>query len=343
MKMYGARTVPFNKAALDALNGGGLNLLALDAAVAGGMTFLQAELEKRDPKVREPMTSVTWMRDIVIKTGGGYVDFTSVFNVDYATAGPNMYGLIGNETNAIPTMQANISKDLFPVFKWGNVMKVPYFDQQQMQQVGRSLDDLLDKGIRTNWNKSLDLVVYNGFGGYGGIVNNVNITAVLAATGASSSRLWSSKTPVEILEDINSAIYATWEASEFDISGMSNYILIPPMQYGLLTAPMTTAGCNSILEYVLKNNIAREQGVELQLMPSRWCIGAGQVVSGSATDRMVAYVNDEDRLYMDIPVPIQRIMTMPSVTEIAYLTAYIGLIGVPKFLYTQPALYTDGI
>ena len=314
-----------------------------DAAVSSGMVFLQAELEKRDPKVREPLTSVTWTRDIVVKSGGGYVDFTSVFSVNYGTSGPNMFGLMGTETNTIPTMQANISKDIYPVYKWGNVMKVPYFDQAQLQQVGRSLDDMLDKGIRLNWNKALDLMCYNGFGDYGGIVNNSNIAATLAALSDSGKTEWRNKTPDDILYDINTGLYITWEASEFDITGMANYMLVPPLQYAILSQPMTSAGFNSTLEYILKNNIAREQGIDFQIMPCRWCIGAGVPDGSVPRDRAVLYVNDEDRLYMDIPVPIQRVMTQPSVQELAYLTAYAGLIGVPKFLYTQPALYMDGV
>lgn len=56
----------------------GSGIRAMDAAgIATGMAFLEGELEKRDPKVREPLTSVTWPRDIVAQTGGGWVDFTS--------------------------------------------------------------------------------------------------------------------------------------------------------------------------------------------------------------------------------------------------------------------------
>ena len=343
--MIGSVT-PLNKAAFDALTKNGFNPMGLDAATAGGMTFLQAELEKRDPKVREPLTSVTWMRDIVVKSGGGWVDFTSTFNVDYATSGPNMYGLIGGETNAIPTMQANIGKDIYPVFNWGSVMKIPLIDQQKLQQIGRSLDDLLDKGIRLNYNKALDLMCYNGFGGNGGIVNNANITAIAAPVGGSGFTRWNKKTPDEILDDVNLCLNATLAASEYDVTGLANYILMPYYQFGYISSTkISTAGNVSILTYLMENNIAKTQGIDLQILPSRWCIGAGQAMGSpaAATDRLVAYVNDEDRLYMDITVPIQRAMTMPSVTELAYLTAYVAQMGVPKFVYYQPAIYMDGI
>jgi len=133
---------------------------------------------------------------------------------------------------------------------------------------------------------------------------------------------------------------ATWAASEYDVTGMANHILIPPAQYAhIASQTISVAGTVSILTYLLENNIGRTQGVDLQIFPSRWCIGAG----ANSSDRMVAYVNDEDRVYMDITVPIQRVMTMPNVEQAAYLTLYMGQLGVVKFLYYQPAAYGDGI
>jgi hypothetical protein len=316
------------------------NFGSFDAATAGGMAFLQGELEKRDPKVREPLTSVTWMRDIVCKTGGGFVDFTSAFNVNYGTSGANMLGLMGGETTNIPLMQADLSKDLWPVFGWSNILKVPFVDQQKMQQIGRSLDDLLDKGIRLNWSKANDLIVYQGFGGSPGIVNNSSITAIAVANGAAGTKTWATKTPDEILADVNQVLVNTWAASEYDLTGMANHILIPPAQFAdICNRKVSSAGNCSILTYLLENNIAVKQGVDLQIYPSRWCKAAG----ANGTDRMVGYVNDEDKLYFDQTVPIQRAMTAPDVKEAAYLTLYVGQIGVPKFLYLQPAGYFDGI
>ncbi|MNW11093.1 hypothetical protein D3C71_2084560 [compost metagenome] len=58
---------------------------------------------------------------------------------------------------------------------------------------------------------------------------------------------------------------------------------------------------------------------------------------------MLAYVNDEDRVNFDLPVPLSRVMTQPNVTEMAYLTAYAAQLGQVKFLYLQCARYMDGI
>lgn len=322
-----------------------LRMDVMDAAVSGGMAFLESELEKRDTKVREPLTSVTWMRDMPVKSGGGWVDFTSNLFVDYGITGPNGYGIQGNQTTTIPIVQANLTKDLYPTFNWGNVLKVNFIDMQKLQNAGRSLDDMLDKGIKLNWNKTLDQLAYTGpFGTTArpGLINNPNISASSVATGAAGSKTWITKTPAEILYDINTAMVSTVAASQYDITGMSDTILIPWAQYAYISSQLVSGnGSVSILKYALENNIGKTQGIDLKIFPLRWLSGAG---SGS-TDRMVCYVNDPDRVYLDVTVPIQRVMTTPNISEQggAYLTLYQGQLGVVKFMFYTPALYQDGI
>jgi hypothetical protein len=102
---------------------------------------------------------------------------------------------------------------------------------------------------------------------------------------------------------------------------------------------VSDAGSVSILQFLLDNNIARNQGVDLVIAPSRWCIGAGT----ASKDRMVAYVNAENRVNFDLPVPLSRVMTQPVVTQLAYMTAYAAQLGQVKLLYPTTMEYMDGI
>ena len=61
---------------------------AMDAAgIASGGAFLVSELEKRDPLMRKPLSSVTYPRDIPVETGGGWVDYVSAMSVAYGLTG----------------------------------------------------------------------------------------------------------------------------------------------------------------------------------------------------------------------------------------------------------------
>lgn len=312
------------------------------SAISSGLAFLNGELEKRDPKLYEPLTSVTWMRDIVADIGGGWSEYTSNYFVDYATTGSGTSGIVGGATNDIPVMQANITKDNFKVFNWANILRIPFVDQQLLATVSRSLDDILDKGIKLGWNKDLDTMTYEGFTDLDvyGLVNNPNVVSEVAAAGASNKTTWKDKTPDEILDDINSVIVETWTASEYDLTGMANHVLVDPSNYAYITTrKVSEAGNVSILQYVLENNIAKNQGRDLVIVPCRWCTGAGE----GNSNRMVAYVNEKEKVKIDIPVSLKRVMTQPNVEQMAYLTAYAGQIGQVKIMYFETIRYKDKI
>lgn len=322
---------------------GGLPSYTMDAAALGtGMAFLIGELEKRDPKLYEPMTAVDWARDITAQTGGGWVEYTSNYFVDYATTGANQNGIIGGQTTAIPVLQANITKDNYKVFTWSNIVKVPFIDQAKMQGIGRSLDQIYDNGLRLNYQKTIDENVYLGFSDFGteGLVNNSNITASAAANGANGSPLWRQKTPDEILDDVNTAITNAWANSGYDRQGIPNHIGLPPLLFSYIVGTKVSGAADkSILTYLLENNIAKANGVNLTIVPMRWLYGVGT----GGTNRMIAYVNDTSKVHFDITVPLSRILTQPSVDHMAYLSAYAGQLGQVKFLYTQCVEYVDGI
>lgn len=323
----------------------GYGAMTMDAAATnGGMVFLVGELEKRDEKLHEPLTSVTWARDIPIHTGGGLVDNVTYFDVSYASTGGSNDGIISNQTNDLPMMQADIGKDGARTFIWGHVLKVPLIDQEKLQKLGRSLDDILDKGIHLVHDKTVDKSVYTGFSQHGsyGLINNPQVTTKTAAphTSGGSDTEWEGKTPDEILADVNDVLLRTWAASEYDVSGMANHILIPPAQYAMLVErKVGVTGDKSILTYLLENNIGKNQKVDVCIEPSRWCVGAGT----SGKDRMVAYCNDEDRVRFDMTSPIHRLMTQASAEHLAYLTPYIAQWSEVYWIYLSHAIYVDGI
>lgn len=311
-------------------------------AVATGMAFLVGELEKRDEKLHEPMTSITWARDMPVRTGGGLVDNVTYFDVSYASSGGSNNGIMGNETNDLPVMQADIGKDSARTFMWGHILKVPMIDQEKLKKIGRSLDDILDKGLHLAHDKTVDSSVYEGFAQHGsyGLVNNPTITTVTAAAGAGGGTDWTSKTPDEILTDVNRVMVDTWSASEYDLTGMANHILVPPAHYAhLVKTKVGVTGDKSILTYLLENNIGKNQGVDLVIAPSRWCEGAG---TGN-TNRMVAYCNNEDRVRFDMTAPLHRLMTQASAEHLAYLTPYLAQWSEIYWLYKSHAMYMDGI
>jgi len=311
------------------------------AAISGGLTFLVSELEKMDPNLREPLTSTTYPRDIEIESGGGWVDSTSVMNVDYAVSGGNSDS-VGGVQNAIKRIQANVGKDIYKVLPYEVAMSIKFQDLQRGNITNRSLEQIYDNGIRLDFDKYMDMNVYLGNTIYGffGLINDTTVTAGSVATGVSTKTTWKDKTPDEILYDVNKLITDAWAAAQYDQTAVPNHILIDPANYAYIASTkVSSAGNVTILEFLLANNIAKQKSVDLFIGESRFCIGAGT----GTTQRMVAYVNEKRFVSMDVPVPLSRVMTQPNVNNASYDSLYMANVGQVKKHYLEAFRYADGI
>lgn len=318
----------------------------MDAAgIASGGAFLVSELEKRDPVIRKPLTSFTYPRDIVIETGGGWVDYVSAMSVAYGmTGGAGNGPVTAGGANGIPIVQASVDKGVYKAHVFAAALRVMFQDMQRSNHIGRSLDNLLQDGVRMAYDKHMDANVYVGLTDYGttGLVNNPDAVETTAASNGqtSASTKWADKTPEQILKDVNDALTAGWAANEYDESAIPNHILLPYEQYlYIMTTKVTDLATETIYDFLMKNNAATKAGGDLFIGATRWCKGAGT----SGSDRMVVYNNDRRFVKMDELVPLARIMSQPNVANVCYDTAYMANISEVQLFYPTSIRYVDGI
>ena len=317
----------------------GGSVMTMDAAgIASGLAFLTSELEKRDPLLRKPLTSVTYPRDIVVKTGGGWVDYVSAEAVGYGiTGGSGDSPIQAGGSNGLPIVQANLDKGLYKAHVFAAALRVMWVDMQKANYIGRSLDQLLQNGMRMAYDKHMDQNVYIGMERYNstGLLNNPNVTETAVTGGPMSSM-----TKEQILAMFNDAITQVWAAAEYEEDAMPNHILLPYEQYTyILNTMVTEIATETIMDYVLKNNIAAKNGKSLYIGATKWCKGAGT----GGSDRMVVYVNHERFLQVEELVPLARVMSQPNVTEFCYDTAYAANLSEVELFYPQTMMYFDGI
>jgi hypothetical protein len=321
----------------------GAPLRTTDAAIANGGAMLISELEKREPLIREPLTSVTYTRDIPIKSGGGWVEFISALNIDYGITGGSNDGVVNAPgANGVPVIQANLDKDTFKAHMFSAIMRIMFVDMQRSNITGRSLDKMLTDGIRLAYDKHMDANTYIGMKNYGttGLLNNAQVVASNVVAGASTKTTWKDKTPDEILKDVNDAILAGWAAANYDLSAIPNHILLPYEQYNYIaTTKVSTIAEKTILTFLLENNVATQNGSDLVIGATAYCKGAG----AGGTDRMTAYVHHDRFMAMEELVPLSRTMTQPNIDALAYDSVYMANISEVELFYTQPIRYYDGI
>ena len=321
-----------------------VSLRANDRMVNDGLAFLEKELEKVDAKLLEPLDATLWPRDMPVKTGGGFVENVAAIDVNYSsTAGlEGEGGLIFNESNDIPVMQADFGKSIWKVFNWAQAWSLSYIDKEKFKKTARNAEEILNKGIHKYFDHFCDANVYKGFSSVGstGLINNANVTRVTADphTDLGSDTAWADKTADEILADINKALTAVWAANEMAENALPNHILIPVEQFGaLVSRKVGTTGDKSILTYIEENNITTKQGKQLIISPCKYCYHAG---TGS-TDRMVVYINNQDMIEFEMTAPLQRLQT--EVANLAFKTHYVAQVSEVKFKYPTTVYYMDGI
>lgn len=321
-------------------------LHTLDASgIASGGAFLVSELEKRDPNIRKPLTSFTYPRDINVNTGGGWVDFTSAMSVGYGIAGGSGAGPVqAGGSNGLPIVTANVEKGVYKAHVFGVALRVMFVDMQKSNFIGRSLDQMLNDGVRMAYDKHMDENVYVGLKQYGttGLLNDPGATeTTVAGNGAATpSTKWKDKSKEQILNDINTALTQAWAAAEYDESAMPNHILLPYEQYTyILNTMVTDLATETIMDYVMKNNVAVKNGSNLFIGATRWCKGAGT----GGSDRMAVYVNHERFVSVEELVPLSRAMTQPNAANFCYDTAYAANLSEVQIYYPQTIRYYDGI
>lgn len=316
-----------------------------DAGIASGQAFLTSELEKRDMMVRTPLTSFTYTRDLPIRVGGGWSEFVSAMQVGYGITGGSGEGIVASAgANGIPMVQADFSKGLFKTHMIAAGTRVQWIDMQRGNMTGRNMDSLLRDGLRMTYDKHMDENAYVGFKTYGttGLLNNPDaLITDAAATGASSGTTFKSKTPDQILNDINTAILTAWAQAEYDLDAVPNHIVMPYEQYNYLaTTRVSELAEKTILTFLLENNVAKQNGSDLFIGATAWCKGAA---ADGSSDRMVVYCNKERFLAMDELVPLTRAMTSPNTQFFCYDTAYAGNVSEVEVFYSETIVYVDKI
>ncbi len=211
-----------------------------------------------------------------------------------------------------------------------------------MRQVGRDPETFLNKGIRLHCDKYLDRNAYRGFTKVNstGLCNSPGITRTSATphTSGQTDTQWYHKTADEILRDINDAISAVWTDNDCASDALPNHILVPVEQFGLLVTRKVGDGSDvSILDYVLKNNLSAQQGVNLVISPCKWCRSSGS----NSSDRLVCYCNSVDRICFNLTQPLRRMEGEYS--EMRYKIPYFAQFSEVRFLYPSTVRYMDGI
>ena len=316
--------------------------------------FYVGELERLDLTAHEPLAAVFWSRDIQLREDVSIGDDASSFTLTNfgSASGLGTGQSIGNgkawltrETTQVTSGSVDLAKIPHPLRPWGYEIKYTIFELEASARLGRPIDSQMYDAMRYTHQMNIDEQVNYGDTGFGdtGLVNSSLVTPVPLPSGVSGYTQWAQKTPNEILNDINFAINSVWANSAW--AWMPSHMLIPPAQFSYISTQLISqAGNQSILTYVLENNITVKQGSKpLRIYPNKWCIGTGQSGTVGVTgtvDRMVTYTNNKNL----IRFPMTGLGRTPiTYDSLWHKTVYFCKLGVVEVVYPETIGYTDGL
>jgi hypothetical protein len=310
--------------------------------------FLIGELERLDMTLHEPLVAVTWGRDIDLREDVTAADEVSSYTLSAfaAPGGINPAGKnwISKDANAITGIALDIGKITNPLILWGTELKYSLPELQSAEKIGRPVDQQKYAGMKMKWQMDIDQMVYVGDTDFSktGMFNSPLVTPYNVPNGASGVSTWVSatgvmtKTPDEILADVNFLLNSAWASSGYAI--VPTELRLPPLQFSTLASQkVSNAGNVSIIEYLRNNSLTNATyGRPLNIQSVKWLPGAG--VGG--LNRMVAYTKDKDRIRYPL-VPLQR--TPLEYRSLYQITTYWGRLGCVELVYPETVSYGDGI
>lgn len=306
------------------------------------LAYYVNQLDNLDKTLYEPLYSVSWGRDIKLRTGITMANESTSF-MRQSIAGMGSQSVSGKpwinpNTTTLSGVMINGERITTPLRLLGQEVSYNSVELERSQLLGQPIDKQKHDALNIMYQMFTDEMVYIGdtdVSAYG-LVNSPQVTAAAVANGASASPLWASKTPDEIVKDINDMLNAAWTASGFTVC--PDKLLVAPTKFAYLTGTkVSNSGDKSILTYIEENALSlKVNGRKLDIQPLKWLTGRGS----GATDRMVAYTNDEARVRFPM-VPIRR--ETPYYLGIKFNAPYIWAFGEIEFVYPETVIYRDGM
>lgn len=309
------------------------------------LAYFVNQLDNLDRKLYEPLYSVTWGRDIKLRTGITMANESTSFI-------RNSIGAVGTQSatgkpwlspnaTAIPGVSINGERVVLPLRLLGQEISYTSVELERSQLLGQPIDTQKFDALNIVYQMSTDEMVYVGDAALGakGLLNSDLVpleTGITTKWMNASGGMNTGVTADDILGQVNALIEKAWKETGYAVC--PDKLLLPPEHFAFLSSQkVSTAGNVSILQFLEDNSISlRVNGRELDIQPVKWLSGLG---TGN-TGRMVVYTNDENRVRFPM-VPIRR--ETPYYLGIKFNAPYIWALGEVEFVYPETVRYADGI
>jgi len=225
--------------------------------------------------------------------GADTITFQKYTNVGFAK-------IIADYSQDLPRADVYGEEETIKVRTIGSSYGYNVKEIRRAQMAGTNLNDRRANSARRAVDSKINAIAFSGDSNYNisGLISYPGITEyTLPADGTGSSKLWSTKTPDQIVRDLSNLTMTPVDLT----NGVEapDTLILPIAKYNYIAnTRMTDGDSKTILRFFLDNNpyIKKVEWVtELK--------GAGV----GATDRMMVYPNDPNTLTLEIPLMFEQL------------------------------------
>ena len=298
-----------------------------------GLAFLLSQLSHIESKVYEKKyKAITYNLVIPVSNEAGeYATSVTYFFMD----GRAVAKFVGTKSLNVPISE--IGQDKIEVAVELGAVGYEYSDEELRQaiQLQRDLPTLKASVARRGYEEHCQRVAMFGDTKHNlpGFLNNTNVTASTVVDPGSGTE-WVNKTPNQIIYDVNDFMGDVFVDS-LQVE-KPDTLLLPTAQWNLIAGtPRSDNSDTTILQWLVQNSPYLSS--EADVIPLSELTGAG----AGATDRMMCYTKDMDKVVFHIPMPLK--FTEPQRLGLGFqIPGQYKMSGV-EFRYPGSARYADGI
>lgn len=168
------------------------------------------------------------------------------------------------------------------------------------EAVGKPLEQRRVNAVQRGSEETIDHIAWYGDAATGlpGFLTNPNIPTGAVAPGAGGGTTWASKTPAEILQDVNNLFGTVYEQTLK--KERPTRLLVPILQWNYIMSTARSEVTDTTIASFLVQNSPWLSSLD-DIMAIAELNGAG---TGGA-DMMVIYTPDPDKLTMEVPLELQ--------------------------------------
>lgn len=298
--------------------------------------FLTTTLAKLHTTLYEPKYFVTYSKDIPIDVGGGFVDYTSYYTVNWAGIMNEFRNVVGNNANYIPRVNAGLDQKKANVYTWEVAYDLRFIELEKMKKLTlqKSIQEIYQNAIVAGWDLFVQKVAYLGINGGTGLFNGTNVytTTIDNSTATATNSGFAGMTDEEVVAFFNGVFAMYMRESNMNISIMPDTFLVPTFVGSDLSSRFSALYTSTLRKFITDHNLGVDESngevtVTIQSRPDLNTAGTG------GHGRIVAYKKDKEFVRIDMPYPIQHYITLPNIDKMGYTSAFVGQVSEVQMPY----------